>query len=403
MFNAKALLEDSSSLELIPVGMYIVDREGLVRGYNQKACDYWGQAPKLGDHDNLFCGAFKLYYPDGRELLRDESPMADAVEWGTVYKNAEVVILRPDQTRITVLVNINPLYDEKRNIIGAINAFQDITEIVAAREKIAAHQEELEKRDSFMSICSHELRTPLTVLQTQAQLALRKIEKNDHTVYEKEKTVGRLEKNILQYNRLSRLVDDMLDLHRIKSGNLSMNFQKMELGTLLKSIVANTVYGLDESSEKVQINAIGEIIAVVDRHRIEQVMVNLISNAIKYGEDGPIEVAVSTHENVAKIKIVDHGMGIAPQDQERIFERYKRVNSVGVIKGLGVGLFVTKEIVEAHYGKIYVESKLGKGSTFIVELPLNLEPTPEAEKEDMVALSITPTEFLKLAPETVGK
>jgi signal transduction histidine kinase len=215
MQDVKALFADPSILELMPTAVYIVDHEGLVRGFNKLACDYWGQVPKLYDHDNRFCGAYRLYYPDGRELTRDVTPMAAAVDWGVVCKNAEVVILRPDGTKITVMVNITPLRDGAGKIVGAINAFQDISELLEARRKIEIHQEELEKRDAFLSICSHELKNPLTVLITQTQLALRRIEKNDESIFEPARTKARLQQNAHQFERLTALVDDMLDLHRI--------------------------------------------------------------------------------------------------------------------------------------------------------------------------------------------
>jgi signal transduction histidine kinase len=385
MTGAKALFLDPSVLELMPTAVYIIDVHGLICGYNQLACEFWGRTPKLRDHDDLFCGAFRLYNPDGTHLPRDKTPMSAAVDMGISCKNAEVVILRPDGSEITVMVNITPLWDENGVVIGAINAFQDISEIVESRRKIESHRFELERRDSFLSICSHELKTPLSVLMSQAQLALRKIKLHDDSVFDHDRVRWMIEQNTRQFDRLNRLVDDMLDLHRIKSGSLTMRFEQAELGPLVKDVVANTVYGLDQSKRKVTVHATGPHPGVFDRDRIEQVVTNLVVNAIKYGADGPIDVEVVEVVEVAeaseqsgkvvRILVRDQGRGIAPKDLERIFERYERAEEVAKTSGLGLGLFVTRQIVEAHRGRIYAQSELGKGSTFVVELPL-LPPTP---------------------------
>jgi signal transduction histidine kinase len=324
----------------------------------------------------------RLYYPDGRQLHRDASPMAEAVDWGTTCKNAEVVILRPDGSKITVMVNITPLRDEKEKIVGAINSFQDISELIKARQKIELHQEDLEKRDAFLSICSHELKNPLTVLITQTQLALRKIEKNDESVFDPVRTKIRLQQNAHQFERLNALVDDMLDLHRIETGILKMHFEKFELGQLITDIVQNTVYGADGIKGNITINSVDAMEGIFDRNRIEQMMINLISNAIKYGSDGAIDVEVNRIGKMVQIRVRDRGIGISAVNQKRVFLRYERVSSEQKINGLGIGLYVTKQIVEAHHGKIYIESEIGKGATFVVELPLEQTPLLDSLGDD---------------------
>jgi signal transduction histidine kinase len=380
MQDVHALFANPAILELMPTAVYIVDEKGLVRGFNKLACEYWGQVPKLYDHDNRFCGAYRLYYPDGRQLHRDASPMA--VDWGTTCKNAEVVILRPDGSKITVMVNITPLRDEKEKIVGAINSFQDISELIKARQKIELHQEDLEKRDAFLSICSHELKNPLTVLITQTQLALRKIEKNDESVFDPVRTKIRLQQNAHQFERLNALVDDMLDLHRIETGILKMHFEKFELGQLITDIVQNTVYGADGIKGNITINSVDAMEGIFDRNRIEQMMINLISNAIKYGSDGAIDVEVNRIGKMVQIRVRDRGIGISAVNQKRVFLRYERVSSEQKINGLGIGLYVTKQIVEAHHGKIYIESEIGKGATFVVELPLEQTPLLDSLGDD---------------------
>jgi PAS domain S-box-containing protein len=378
MLNVRDLFKDPSFLELMPTAVYIVDANGLIHGFNKRACEFWGQTPKLYDNHNRFCGAFKLTNADGSSLPHDKTPMAAALELGLSFKNAEVGIIRPDGSKIMVRVNITPLRDENGVIVGAINAFQDISEILESRRKVEAQIAELEMRDSFMSICSHELKTPLTVLKAQAQMALLKLSKNDETAFDKNRAKLMIVQNIVEFDKLTRLVNDMLDLQRIKSGSLDMTLEKFELGPLIRHLVESTVTGLGESESKLHVHVTDPIEGMFDRVRMEQVMNNLVSNALKYGDNGPIEVDVSKSDGFAKIQIRDQGIGIAKTDQDRIFERFERANNATKIGGLGLGLFVTKQIVDAHNGKIYVESDLGKGSTFFVEIPLIPSALPSA-------------------------
>lgn len=355
--NAQTLFDDPSVLELMPTGVYIIDDEGLIRGFNEKACGFWGQTPKIRDHANRFCGAY--------------TPMAAAVQEGTVCNNMEATLLRTDGTEITVVINISPLRDDTGKIVGAINAFQDITEVKEVRQRIETHRVELEKRDSFLSICSHELKTPLTALILRTQIAKRKLEAGDTTVFEPAKISQMIDQNSRLLSRVDRLVDDMLDLHRIKSGNLTLVLENVELVNLVKEVVLNNAAGIGDLDGRVSVHAVNTIEGRFDRKRIEQVVTNLITNAVKYSSGGPIAIDLSEVQETAKIKIHDSGIGIDEKDHQRIFERFTRAESESPVVGLGIGLYVTREIVEAHRGQINVQSALGQGSTFTVDLPLN--------------------------------
>jgi signal transduction histidine kinase len=370
MLKATDLFVNSEILELMPVGVYIIDTEGLIQGFNKKACEFWGRTPDIFDSDNRYCGSVKLLKEDGTPLPKNKTPMARAIEFGTVCKNAEVIIQHPNGSQVTVLVNITPLRDETGKIVGAINAFHDINEIVEARRKIEGQQRELELRDTFLSICSHELKTPLTSLKFQTQMALRKFAKKDDSVFEPERVRQMVEQNDRQLNRLHRLVDDMLDLQRIKSGKLKIDLEKVELVSLVKEVVANNIYTLDDTMERVSIVAEGPITGDFDKLRIEQVVTNLMMNALKYGENKPVVITVKKREKKVEIQVKDHGSGIAEEDRERIFGRFERAAKETNISGLGLGLYVSRQIVEAHNGKIIVQSELGKGSMFTVELPV---------------------------------
>lgn len=381
MVKATELLKDRALLELMPTAVYVIDELGRIQSFNNKACEFWGRTPKLNDTDEKFCGGFKLFLSDGTYLPHDQTPMAKAVRLGESCRNVEVVIQREDGSEITVMVNISPLRDEQGRIVGAINAFQDVTEIVLARRKLEAQQQELERavsaRDTFLSICSHELKTPLTSLKFQTQLTKRKIAKNDESVFDRRAVIEMVEENDLQLIRLNRLVDDMLDLGRIQSDKLSMHPTEADLSAVVREVVTRCASSSDEFQSRIAVKTEPGIVGVFDAERFGQVVSNLIWNAFKYGNDRPIEVETRTDGSNGFFVIRDHGIGIAPADQERIFERFERAVSSRNVSGLGLGLFVSKQIVDAHGGEISLQSRPGEGSTFEVRLPLRGLPVSE--------------------------
>lgn len=236
------------------------------------------------------------------------------------------------------------------------------------------HSQRLEEsilaRDEFLSIASHELKTPITSLKLEFQLAAKLIAANNPEVYSKERVERRISIANRQLERMANLIEDMLDVSRITTGKLAMNIEAVNLPTLVEEV-------LDRFSEQVRSAGIelkrdiprSTIVIEADRYRLEQLLDNLLTNAIKYGEGRPIEVNVRALASRVEISIRDHGMGIAQENLNRIFQRFERVASPTNIAGLGIGLYVSKKIVEAQGGSISVDSQLGQGSTFLIRLP----------------------------------
>lgn len=249
----------------------------------------------------------------------------------------------------------------------------DVTDKVLARQQLINSESSLKAaitaRDEFLIIASHELKTPLTSLKLQIQSASRMIKKEPETKIDLDSL---LDRNVTQVNRLIRLVDDMLNLSRVKSENLSYNLRNINLTDLVKEI--HSRFKETFENNEATLNLVTEEDTVVghfDRERIEQVIINLLTNALKYGEKKEAQLKLSKTENSAVISVIDNGMGIKPENFEIIFHRFERVISANEVSGLGIGLYITKQIVDAHQGHISVQSELGKGSTFSVELPLN--------------------------------
>jgi signal transduction histidine kinase len=238
-------------------------------------------------------------------------------------------------------------------------------------ETEAGLQKALKARDDFFSICSHELKTPLTTLKMQIQLVNHLRErKGDEVAFgtaNMEKFLSHADRSV---ERIIHLVNDMLDISRMQTGRLTLNVERVELDRTIHDVVDRLKPFCELAGCEVRSEIHSNVTGLWDRFRIEQVIINLITNAAKYAPDAPIEVHAGKQDGMAVIKVKDYGPGISVEDQKRIFERFERATGTDAVSGLGLGLFISKEIIDLHHGKISVESELGKGSTFKVVLPL---------------------------------
>lgn len=233
-------------------------------------------------------------------------------------------------------------------------------------------QSAIRARDEFVSIASHELKTPITSLKMQLQMMLRGISVEKQITPTPEKLFKALTSSSNQIDRLTVLIEDLLDVTRIETGKLTYKFEKVDLGLMVKEVMDRFSEEAKYAKTEFKVNLQDNVMTFCDRYRIEQVLVNLLSNAIKYGSNSPIEVTVYKEQGKAIFMVKDNGMGIAKEMQSKIFERFERAISSTNISGLGLGLYITKQIIDAHQGAIDVESELNKGSTFKVFLPTGL-------------------------------
>lgn len=235
-------------------------------------------------------------------------------------------------------------------------------------------QDAVQARDEFLSIASHELKTPLTSLKLQAQLHKRAIQKNDPKAYSKETIDFMVEQNEKQVARLTRLVDDMLDVSRIRAGSPTIERESVDLTELIHDVIQRLEDQFRAASYDLpKVTADPVVSGHWDKLRIEQVLINLLTNAMKYGSKKPIEVAIRSNADSVTVSVKDSGLGIAKDMQTRIFDRFERAVNANEVSGLGLGLFITKQIIGAHGGRIWVESELGTGSTFFVVLPTEMK------------------------------
>jgi signal transduction histidine kinase len=224
----------------------------------------------------------------------------------------------------------------------------------------------VDARDEFISVASHELRTPLTPLSLQLQMLRKHSAGGPVAPPELAQRLGVMERSV---ERMTELIDQLLDVSRITANRLDLSLGEVDLVALARDAVQRQKPALDQSGSTLTFDSPPAVTGTWDRLRLQQVLSNLVSNAIKYGAGKPIALRITQEKGLARLCVGDQGIGIAPADQARIFERFERAVSTHHYGGFGLGLWIVRQFVEAMGGKIRVESELGKGSTFTVELP----------------------------------
>lgn len=245
-------------------------------------------------------------------------------------------------------------------------------------------QNALKARDEFLSIASHELKTPLTSLKIQAQLQSRLVSKGSPEAYSKDRIIANNEKLERSVQRLDRLVDDMLDISRIRTGKLTMHREEVNLSLLIQEVIDRMQeLFIEASGENIEFEGPEKAYGMMDPMRIEQVISNLLQNALKYGLGKNVKVTVSDFPSVLKLSVSDKGLGIFEVDQKKIFERYERAINPNEISGFGLGLFISRQIILAHGGNIWVSSNPGEGATFYIEIPKTSSPDQQDGLNDV--------------------
>jgi signal transduction histidine kinase len=220
-------------------------------------------------------------------------------------------------------------------------------------------------RDDFLAVAGHELRTPLSALLMQVQSVERLVRKNPGTA----RLADRLHRAAESGLKLDRLVGQLLDVSRITGGRLRLEPEAVELGELVAEIVARFAEASSLAGCEVRFEWAANVRGQWDRMRVDQVVSNLLSNAFKYGRGKPVEVEVRCDDGMASVRVTDHGIGIDEKQQARIFDRFERAVASRDFGGLGLGLWIARQIVEASGGSIAVDSRPNEGATFLVRLP----------------------------------
>ncbi|MFJ4376373.1 ATP-binding protein [Pseudomonas japonica] len=276
------------------------------------------------------------------------------------------------KSKVTVFVE---LYRQRKALDRQLQALErSQREQQQLLEQLQVARGELERavrmRDDFMSIVSHEVRTPLNGLILETQLRKLHLARDNADAFTLDKMRAMVERDERQINSLIRLIEDMLDVSRIRTGKLSIRPSRFDLGQLVAGLVENFAAQAAAAGSPIEVDGASAVEGIWDEFRIEQVIANLLSNALRYGRKRPVHVRVLEADGMACVEVRDEGIGISPDHQQRIFQQFERVASNHSVAGLGLGLYISEQIVLAHGGRISVQSAEGEGATFRVYLPL---------------------------------
>src|SRR5215470_2632456 len=293
--------------------------------------------------------------------------------------------VRKDGSQFWASVVISPMRDDSGRLIGFTDVTRDMTDRKCAEEllrgnerkaeeerhRTALAQEAVRERDVFLSVAAHEFRTPLTALQLKLQGLKRLIQKELAGTAFLSKVETRFQHALRQTDRLSELVERLVDVSRIATGGLEMHCARVELESIVRDAISDFREKPIAARTDIRLSVSGDSHGSWDGWRLEQVLLNLLSNAVKYGDGKRVDVSVEGRDSEVRLTVCDQGIGIAEGDVKRIFNPFERAAPVEHFAGLGLGLYITKHIVQAHGGRIELSTKPREGAKFTVVLPRN--------------------------------
>jgi PAS domain S-box-containing protein len=357
--GVRALLSaivDSSDVAIVSKTL-----ESIITSWNPAAEIMFGYTA-----DEVIGRSIRLIIPEERQA--EEDFVLDRIRRGERVEHFETVRVAKDGRKLDISLTISPIRNAQGVIVGASKIARDISEKkILERDREVARQElaeTLASRDEFIAVAAHELRNPLNVLA----LLLKLLERMPGLAAGSPQVKNLVDKSRAQLGRLSSLLDRLLDVTRVRAGIFELYQEPFDLTSLVGEVVGR--FTIENPDLQISFEPAAPIQGNWDRLRLDQAVTNLMSNAIKYGLGKPVMVKTSVIGDRAVVTVQDQGPGIPPKDLDRIFDRFDR----GMIRsrdgGLGIGLWITHQILDAHGGAVHAESAVGKGSTFKLELPL---------------------------------
>jgi PAS domain S-box-containing protein len=382
------------TFEHAPVGIGHADPQGRWTRVNGRLCTLLGRP-----HCHLVgSDLVAVVTPSERAAL---AGALDALRQGEVQLyDQEHCLVGPGTRRAWVRMTVSSLRDEQGAATQQMVVVNDITErkaIEVERGRLVRQLEEgIRARDDFISIAAHELKTPITPLRLQVGWLMHQLALDGEVTLPPDRLNRGLQRIDRASKRLETLVSSLLDVSRLSVGKVRLDRASVDLGALLAEVVGRLSDDAERAGSRIELSRSAEAVGSWDQARLEQVATNLVSNAIKYGSGQPIDVEVGLDpENGARawFRVRDRGIGISGDAQKRVFDRFERAAPVEHYGGFGLGLWISREIVEAHGGSIELQSTPGQGSAFTVRLPLEppVDPltaalsTVEQERADAVS------------------
>jgi PAS domain S-box-containing protein len=349
--------------------IFMLDPRGRVATWNKGAERIKGYAPGdiIGQHFSVF------YPPEEAASGKCDRELEVALAEGKFEEEGWRV--RKDGTRFWAGVVVEPVRDSTGQLVGFAKVTRDLTErrdAEAERLRLAQAQEAIRLRDEFLSIASHELKTPLSAIQLQLQSLLHGAQGLDAKVRNK------AERAYKGGERLLDLVETLLDVSRIATGRFSLSHSRFDLARSVEEVVERFREQAARAGCELVLHLDEAVPGEWDRLRLEQVVTNLLGNALKYAAGTPVVIAVRADGSNAVLTVADQGPGIPESEWARIFGRFERAASIRHFGGLGLGLYVVRQIVEGHGGTISVEAVQPHGARFIVSIPRAARTEPAA-------------------------
>lgn len=359
-----------------PVMCRTINKDGIIIDCNQAYLDHLGYSSK---DEVIGHSIFEHTPPEGINVKRESFE-----QWRKtgIVKNKEVWLKKKDGTKFPALINANNLYDDEGNLISSNTVIADLTENHRTRRLLERANEELkiaqQMKDEFIRIAAHELRSPIQPIMLCAELAKKGPNKQEEV----------LDIVISESRRLKKLADDILDVTRIESGSLTYDLQKSKINEIILEmansarLVADQTNNGDKPSVTVDVKLDKDVELFLDKGRIAQALSNILNNCLKFTKEGriAIETTILAHKKLFEIKISDTGVGIAPDILPKLFEKFvtKTSGDTANKHGTGLGLFITKSIVQAHGGDVFAyNNEDGKGANFVLRLPISTSNTSE--------------------------
>ena len=340
--------------------IFMLDPSGRIETWNAGAEQTKGYTAEeiIGEHISRF------YTPEDLARGLPATLLDAAVRDGRVEDEGWRV--RKDGTRFWADVVITALLDDSGQLMGFAKVTRDLTERLRAQQeqvRLAHAEEAIRLRDEFLSIAAHELRTPLSAVQLQLQSLLEGPQGIDPRIRKK------VERACRSGDRLVALVDTLLDVSRIATGSLTLAPSSFDLVAAVRDVVERFGEHAEQAASVVTVRSAGPVTGTWDRLRIEQVVTNLLGNSLKYAAGTPVELTVREDGRDAVLTVSDKGPGIPESERERIFGRFERAAEIRHFGGLGLGLYVARQIVEAHGGEIAIAPARPPGVEFVIRLP----------------------------------
>ncbi|MDW5563510.1 MAG: PAS domain S-box protein [Methanomassiliicoccus sp.] len=357
----ESLMEERSRLQTIldtlQVGVSVADAHGNIVLRNQLMYEYLGSNARSSDFSDL--ALFRVYYPGSSiRLNAEEMPVSRALR-GDVINDEELEIVRANGARVIVLASARSIKNKEGGLIGALGVFTDITRLKKLGENLKRSNDELQQ---FAYIASHDLQEPLRMVTSYLGLLKKKY---GHDLPPQAEEY--MDMAVDGSRRMKGLIDDLLEYSRVDTRTYEL--RNIDMDELARSVAQDLHVAINESGVELAIEQLPTIRA--DEIQMKQLLTNLISNAIKFHDGRPPRIIVSAiaYENEYVFSVKDNGIGIDPKYQDKLFKMFSRLHTREEYPGTGIGLAISKKIVERHGGRIWFESEPGKGATFFFTIP----------------------------------